>query len=42
VPGGVFCVAVSWLAAEIGDLKMAVVFLLSGEDFLLSGEDWGP
>jgi hypothetical protein len=42
VPGGVFCVAVSWLAAETGALKRAVVFLLSGENFLLSGEDWGP
>jgi hypothetical protein len=41
VPGRVFCVAVSWLAgwlaAETGALKKVVVFLLSGENFLLSG-----
>jgi hypothetical protein len=39
IPGGAFCVAVSWLAgwlaAKTGVLKRAVLFLISGKN-------WGP
>jgi hypothetical protein len=46
MPGVVFCVAISWLAGwlaeEIGSLKGAGVFLFSGENVLLSGDDCGP